>query len=432
MNIAELDQITKNLMKKIIGSNERITLKELKGKDIPEFTKNYFNREAETWIREESSMLLSSGRFNYDLPEIRKKFDELYALIKDTANFSRPRLNRVLERSVKLQADFLVQPERTMVQFVFRDEDVITPEEVMDTMKYFLAYEYYYKALEEYFKANKTETISRSKFKNFIEQLDLKAFGQEQLKSAVNVASVVVGFLNLGREKSSGDIEVEILVNAYKDRHLDEYAGKMSKVKEDGKTVINVNQLEAVLTAPEGEAVAESASDEKHEYEPQKEVVSTKNLSSMISEIEDIEEEEVQVASFDDLLVEEDDEDIELPPPPPTEEIKKEKVVEAAAPASGAADQLSDIMAKEMGQATSLEDLYQVIEDKDKKVYVKKLFKKDADAFYAFLNEINKMSQWKAASEYIEDVFYEREVNPYKKEAIALTDAIYSRYFPKG
>ncbi|MBL7962133.1 hypothetical protein JNL27_18060, partial [bacterium] len=73
MVITEIDGITLNLDKKIIGRDERVSLQEIKKRDIPSFIKNYFDRESEKWIREESSMFLSSGRFNYDLPEIRKK-----------------------------------------------------------------------------------------------------------------------------------------------------------------------------------------------------------------------------------------------------------------------------------------------------------------------------------------------------------------------
>ncbi len=457
MVIAEIDGIIANLTEKLLGREPSISLKNIKAKEIPGFISNYFDREAEKWIREESSMFLSSGRFNYDLPDVKKKFDELYTLLKDTAVFNRPKLMRVMEQAVKLQTNFLIQPERTMVQFVYRDDDVITPEEVMDSMKYFVAYAYYYQGLEQYFLTNKMETISKAKFKNFIQQLDEKALSQDKTKAAINVATVIVGFLNIGRAKQSDTIESEMLVNAYQDRNMTEYVGAIKNAMSKNITTISLPQLEELFTAYFAPKTAAKPVEEvfktdltkkvaagldsviKPVYEEKKEVVSTDNLSKLVSQIEDIKEEETTAASVDSFFEEEDDEDIVIPPPPPPvkEEVKSApkpvETAKAVETAGGtAADQLADAMASGMRQAASLEDLYKLIEDKDKKVYIKKLFKKKDKEFFEFLNQLNAAKNWKDANNIIEDTFYNHEVNPYQKEAIEFTDAVYTRYFPKS
>lgn len=438
MVITEIDGITQNLDKKTIGKDERVSLQDIKKRDIPSFIKNYFDRESEKWIREESSMFLSSGRFNYDLPEIKKKFDELYELLKNTAIFSRAKLHRVMEQAVKLQSNFLVQPQRTMVQFIYRDEDVITPSEVMDSMKYFLDYEYYYKALEQFFQKNTMETISRSKFKNFIQQLDGMALSQDKAGAAVNMAQVIVGFLNLGRSQQSDILDVEVLINAYQDRDLPEFVEAMKNAQSKGKDKIPVSHLAAMLKSfvetgdIEPKIAKEAPKAAEVKYEEKKEVVSTKNLSNLVSQIEDIKEEE-QAADVGSFFEEEEEEDIVLPPQPPMPEVKPtvKPAAAAAAPVAGTADQLAEHMARQMGQAEVLEDLNKLIEDKDKKVYIKKLFKKKDKEFFQLLTSLNAASNWKDANNLIDDTFYALEVNPYQKEAIAFTDAVYARYFPK-
>lgn len=433
MVINEIDGIVANLHKRIIGKDKAIALQDLKKRDIPGFIKNYFDREAEKWIREESSMFLSSGRFNYDLPEVRKKFEELYEVLKNTAIFNQAKLHRVLEQAVKLQSNFLVQPERTMVQFIFRDDEVITPAEVMDSMKYFLEYEYYYKALEHYFQSNQMDTISRTKFKNFIQQLDEKALSQNTTPAAVNVATVIVGFLNLGREQQSDGLDADILVNAYQDRNLPDYVNAIKNAVSKNMNTISVAKLEGMFKSflESGDVEAKPIKEQavKTDYTEKTEVISTKNLSNIVSQIEDIKEEAVEEASMDSFLTEEEEEDIVLPPPPP--EVKpKEEPKPAQTAAGSAADQLAAIMAKQMGQADVLEDLYKVIEDKDKKTYIKKLFKKKDKEFFDLLNQLNQINNWKDANVLIEDTFYNHEINPYQKEAIAFTDAVYTRYFP--
>ncbi|MCB0834909.1 MAG: hypothetical protein KDC45_15675, partial [Bacteroidetes bacterium] len=389
MVVMELDRITLNLHKLTIGSEQKISLQDIKKKDIPSFIKNYFDRESEKWIREESSMFLSSGRFNYDLPEVRQKFDELYQVLKNTAIFNRAKLHRVFEQAVKLQSNFLIQPQRTMVQFIFRDEEVITPAEVMDTMNYFVAYEYYYKGLEHYFQSNTMETISRSKFKNFIQQLDEKALSQNKTGAAVNVAQVIVGFLNLGRDQQSDLIETEILVNAYQDRNMPEYVDAMKKALEKGKDKVGVGALESMFTAfletgdiePKAKAKPQAAVDVK--YEEKKEVVKTDDLSNLVSQIEDIKEEAPEDMGIDALLEEEDDDDIVLPAQPPAVEVKAETkpAAQVKPEVASAAHQLAEQLAKSIGQADNLEDLNKIIEDKDKKLYIKKVFKKKDKEF---------------------------------------------------
>lgn len=440
MVITEIDGITLNLDKKIIGRDERVSLQEIKKRDIPSFIKNYFDRESEKWIREESSMFLSSGRFNYDLPEIKKKFDELYELLKNTAIFSRAKLHRVMEQAVKLQTNFLIQPQRTMVQFIYRDDDVITPAEVMDSMKYFLDYEYYYKALEQFFKNNTMETISRSKFKNFIQQLDEMALSQDKSGAAVNMAQVIVGFLNLGREQQTDVLDTEILINAYQDRGLPDFVNAIKNAQSKGKDKVAVSQLPGMFKSfletgdIEPKIVKETPKPvEVTKYEEKKEVVSTKNLSNLVSQIEDVKEED-QAADVSSFFEEEEEEDIVLPAQMPPPEVKAEvKPVAAAKPAAGAdtAAQLAEHLARQMGQAEVLEDLNKLIEDKDKKVYIKKLFKKKDKEFFQLLANLNASTNWKDANNLIDDTFYALEVNPYQKEAIAFTDAVYSRYFPK-
>ncbi|MBL7996898.1 hypothetical protein JNM05_16145 [bacterium] len=438
MVITEIDGITLNLDKKIIGKDERVSLQEIKKRDIPSFIKNYFDRESEKWIREESSMFLSSGRFNYDLPEIRKKFDELYNLLKNTAIFSRAKLHRVMEQAVKLQSNFLIQPQRTMVQFIYRDEDVITPAEVMDSMKYFLDYEYYYQALEQFFKNNKMETISRTKFKSFIQQLDEKALSQDKAGAALSMAQVIVGFLNLGRDQQSDNLDTEILISAYQDRNLPDFVNAMKNAQSKGKDKIPVSQLAAMLKSfletgdIEPKIVKEAPKAAEVKYEEKKEVVSTKNLSNLVSQIEDIKEED-QAADVSSFFEEEEEDDIVLPAQPPMPEVKPtvKPAVPAAAAGADTATQLAEHLARQMGQAEVLEDLNKLIEDKDKKLYIKKLFKKKDKEFFQLLANLNASTNWKDANNLIDDTFYALEVNPYQKEAIAFTDAVYARYFPK-
>jgi len=72
-----------------------------------------------------------------------------------------------------------------------------------------------------------------------------------------------------------------------------------------------------------------------------------------------------------------------------------------------------------------------MIVKKIRKKAIKKLFKKNEQEYLSFIESLNALSLWTEASALIDDEFYNREINPYSKEALALTDIIYTRFFPK-
>lgn len=450
MAVVDVDSILDNLEKQILGDKPELTLEEITAKDIPNFVKNYVDREAEKWIREESSMFLSSGRFDYELPEVRQKFDELYGLIKKTAKFKKVRLSRILEQSIKLQMNFLLTPQRTMLQFIYRDAEVITAAEVKDSMKYFVDYSYYNQAVDQYFKLKEIDVISRNKFQNFIKQVDEKAFSQARVETAVNVARAIVNFLNIGRAQNE-TIDTKLLLNAYKDRNLEDFAQAIGQAQDKKLQEIALSALEKMLQSfvdtgsieekveeAKKETAAVETKSEAFTYEEDKKVVESEQLDTLLSQIDNFQEieEEEEMLSLDELLTEEEDDDTGEEEPAPVAEKPKPKPVpaqaqEAAQEKSGIGDAMADHIQKSIAAEGPLQDLHTMIEPKQRKVFIKKLFKKDQEKYDAFLNALNEMSGWKDASTFVDDGYYEHDINPYAKEAITLSDIIYNRFCPK-
>jgi len=112
------------------------------------------------------------------------------------------------------------------------------------------------------------------------------------------------------------------------------------------------------------------------------------------------------------------------------EEVEVEVEQETTAPSAVAMD-LADHVAKQISSDSPLENLNELIVGRLRRKSVKKLFKKNEEEFIDFIGQINGLSTWKEASPIIDDEFYDRGINPYSKEAIALSDAIYMRFFPK-
>ena len=76
--------------------------------------------------------------------------------------------------------------------------------------------------------------------------------------------------------------------------------------------------------------------------------------------------------------------------------------------------------------------IFDYIHRKDKKRFIRKLFKKDDEAFIKFINRIDKLSKWRDAKQIIDWELEMRRLDPYSKEAVKLGDVVFAKYFTKG
>ena len=122
---------------------QEIPLAYLMTRDIPESVKHFFDQEVELWIREEEEKFSSNDRFDYDMPDVRMLIDKIFDFLKQNAHFHITKFNQLLERAVKLETNYTIEPQRTLTQFIFKDSPIVSTIEVYDTLKYFFKYEYH-------------------------------------------------------------------------------------------------------------------------------------------------------------------------------------------------------------------------------------------------------------------------------------------------
>ncbi|MBN1781998.1 hypothetical protein JW948_12775 [bacterium] len=75
--------------------------------------------------------------------------------------------------------------------------------------------------------------------------------------------------------------------------------------------------------------------------------------------------------------------------------------------------------------------LRQMIDSKTEKVFVKKLFGNDQNAYDHLMNKLEESESWRVAKILIDNELFKRDVDPFSREAIKLVDLVYSRYYPE-
>ncbi len=530
------DIFIERIQKKVLADKkmQEIPLAYLMTLDIPQSIKHFFDQEVELWIREEEEKFSSSDRFDYDLPEVRVLIDQIFDILKQTAKFSLPKFNQLLERAVKLQMNFVIEPHRTLTQFLFKDKKIISTIEVYDTLKYFFQFEYYKEAISDYFNTKYMKQISEDQFITLINKIDEKVFSENREEMTLKVVKTIMNFLSDARGTEVTTLPTDVLVAALKDRNLNDLVERVEQAQkqiqldeltfddiesilfgrfdesaeapaekisydqiesiEEGEIVVPVDDIEVGEETPleeqikdavdelekfdeklvdleEEEEFEEEFEEEEEEEEEFEELPEFKASDQPLAEEEPavteepiqleeesteptLEEEQTATApeeyepqpSFETEAVEpgiiEQEPTIEEEPAIPEPELEPEPEPEVAESVhepveeveerkSRVAEDLAEHLAKQIAGEGPLEDLHNMIKGRTRKKIIKKLFKKDEAAFNEFINKLNAMGSWKEASRFIDDTFYELNINPYSKEAITFSDIVYMRFFPK-
>lgn len=429
-----LENTIEVLIKKI--KNEVITdsnmtdipLAYLMTRNIPESVKHFFDQEVELWIREEEEKFSSSDRFDYDMPEVRMLIDQIFDHLKQNARFDLNKFNQLLERAVKLEMNYLIEPHRTLTQFIFKDSAIVSTIDVYDTLKYFFRYEYYKDAISDYFNTKYLYEISQDQFHDLIAQIDHKVFSENTFEITLKTIKTITNFINESSDDEIDRLDLEVLSHVFKDRDLQTYSALIDQLKDQEH--LTLAELETILQE-------ESISTLKAEPETVETPISEETQLHM-EEIPDIEEskpsvevDNIELGEMEAPEPEVEEAEIEEEEQEEVEEEETQEVTEPVQKHGNVASEMADFVASQISTGQPLADLNPLIQGRARKKIIKKLFKKKEDEFNSFINLINQHSTWKDASVIIDEEFYERGINPYSKEAIIFSDLIYIRFFPK-
>ena len=147
-----------------------------------------------------------------------------------------------------------------------------------------------------------------------------------------------------------------------------------------------------------------------------------------------------EVLGSDDLIQEEKaspepKEHQEIVKPKPEQE-KKEKPKkqmriirrDQSKPAEAGPEEKNDL---DRHKEAAMSGLHQMIDSKTEKIFVKKLFSNDQEAYNHLMKKLEESESWRVAKILIDNELFKRDVDPFSREAIKLVDLVYSRYYPE-
>jgi hypothetical protein len=139
--------------------------------------------------------------------------------------------------------------------------------------------------------------------------------------------------------------------------------------------------------------------------------------------------------SFEDVLIDETlplEKDIEKKKPIEEKPKKQMRIIRREPKEDNQieSEEPEEILEKSVSQS-QVDGLSNLIDEKTEKVFVKKLFDGDNEAFKVLLNKLDESESWRVAKILIDNELFKRDVDPFSREAIKLVDMVYSRYYPE-
>jgi len=148
----EIDQLTSKLFRQIHTGSEYVLLQEILNSElIEDGTKNYFRAEIEWWIYKEREYKTTVLDLHDSTASINQLFNTLDEVFRERARFSLHDLRALLHQFVSARLNFLCRPRETLKQFVFRNKQSCSLEEILLRINYFSEYAYLNDGIRSWF-----------------------------------------------------------------------------------------------------------------------------------------------------------------------------------------------------------------------------------------------------------------------------------------
>jgi hypothetical protein len=105
--------------------------------DLPEYIKLYFDSYITASIIQVKYQLSSNEFINFNDPEMNDVLMNLEEVLYRKFHFSLENLKKIITKATELYLNFLIRPQFTLLNFLFRDELTVQLSTIQERMKYF-------------------------------------------------------------------------------------------------------------------------------------------------------------------------------------------------------------------------------------------------------------------------------------------------------
>jgi hypothetical protein len=433
--------VLENLQASITAGKARVSYHDLTHAADP-FVQDIFRRQFEQDFASERQRIVSgslSASVRYDASAVTQQVERLMTELKKQLSFDTVEVSAVLKESLLTRVRFLVVPGQTSESVIFKSHSSRAVPDIVRFLREFGKYRYYPDALEKYAVSKNIRFLSRGQFQLLIAEINQSLFSRDGLDNVLKACALIIQEINGLRGLAAESVPIDLLILAFEDRGLKDFALALSVEKELGNLEIDLYSLRQVLNrfqilrmkkgvaaedAPPasgttGKVIAEAVrKDDSGEVIDIDAILSKQKREDTDSHKRAILERGVSDQTGDDVVLP------ELKPSDVTGQFVKEELVD------GFCEDTSAIKLTELKESESLLLLDSLMTDKDRKLLVKAIFNDQPNKLDELIHQVNRAKTWKEAIAVLDDCLSANGVDPYQKEAVRLSDLVYMRYYP--
>ncbi len=446
---AERDKLVTALLQHLANGKESISSRELLAFDLPEVLKVVLRNHAKNVVRKEKPFVLQSSRqYELDDPDIRRQLRLLRDMFCERMIFDLTELKPVLGFGVGLQFDLIVKPRRFLEKLLYQHAAAREREDLGVILAGLEGERPFPAALRESVSTYPDSSVTKEAFSALCRQIERQVY---RGNSAAPLLQDFYAYQNyrhvlLGQEAPEGAIANQTILAMLYERNLTELAESLLPqftqqefwpIREIEKLIRRhwnrtdwssrpsapAEELELAPDIDFGDFLGQAAD----EMESQLVKTTVRELRVTDSNLVPRKNEEAEkAASGVEAGILAGEIDSSLLQPAAKAEAPRQPVIRF--------DEEEPIIYRsklEQQPPGPFPSLVQLIDERSRKLFVRKVFGRDVDAYTEFVQRLEAVQSWKEAKALLDQELHRRKISPYAKEVIRLSDLIFGRYFSK-
>lgn len=424
-------------LNKISKAGSFLTFEKLKGIEIHPAIIKYISAEIDFQIYKDRQVLLQKSAFDYSGSEISKYFRMIALEIKKSKRISENEINDLISQAVTFNFNYITRPNETMLEFVFKDAENLSPDEMIMKLEYPYYYDYLRQILSSYMDKKQLLTLDKKELEFLLGKIDNELFSVKPNELIDNALDSIADFFNIGAVLRS-QIVPQAIELFLKEKNLTDHLLRLqSALGKSPKIKYEIDELKKfIFTAipPDEQRTTASESEITPSEDKSLKETETGNISGeMNSELKTIvkenllpeapsagETEEIELDDFE-IINPNVNETINL-----SDEIKIEEETETFP--LDAEEFEESTQKKSFDESTSRsksdKDILSFLSDREVEKIISSIFNEDKEDFATTIETISECKNYEKATEILKSLYTTYNVNPYSHDAILLTNAV--------
>lgn len=185
----EIKLITDFNLNKLNNLGNVFTLREIKNCQIHPALVKYILTTIEQQINFDIEKLKRNSPLDYSNEKINNYFNLIKKEIIKSKKFDRIEISEILNMAVSFNINFLTNPNKTLVNFIYSEDDLKTKEEILTGISHIYYYRYLQKILVIHIDKKNILSMRKSEFKSLLNRIDnisKRTYLQESIFTAIN------------------------------------------------------------------------------------------------------------------------------------------------------------------------------------------------------------------------------------------------------